>query len=252
MAIKFSVLTLFPELIENYIAYGVIGRACKAGVASVNAVNIRDFTTDRHQTVDDLPFGGGAGMVLKPEPLAQAVESLENPGRRILLAPSGRPFTQNEAIELAKEPAVTLVCGRYEGLDERFVEEFIDDVLSIGDYVLSGGELGALVVLDAVMRNVHGVLGNEDSLETESFSNGLLEHPHYTRPAVWRDKAVPDVLLSGHHGHINDWRRRTSLLRTLRTRKDLLKTAEMTAEEREWLNEMTTSRTKRSSEHERD
>jgi tRNA (guanine37-N1)-methyltransferase len=235
MAIRITVLTLFPELIENYVAYGVIGRACREGKALINTVDIRDFSADKHRTVDDLPCGGGAGMVLKPEPLALAMESVPDAGHRVLLTPSGRSFTQRDAVEWSKLDALTLVCGRYEGVDERFADEYIDDAVSIGDYVLSGGELGALVVLDAALRYVPGVLGNRESLDFESFSEGVLEHPQYTRPACWRGQDVPDVLLSGHHRRIEEWRRKTSLLRTFQNRRDLFDKADLTAEERTWL-----------------
>ena len=237
---QINVLTLFPELIENYVAYGVIGRACREGKACVETIDIRTFTDDKHRTVDDVPFGGGAGMVLKPEPLACAMDSLSMPGHRVLLAPSGRPFTQKDAVEWAKLDALTLICGRYEGVDQRFADAYVDETVSIGDYVLSGGELGALVALDASLRYVPGVLGNRESLDCESFADGLLEYPHYTRPSEWRGRSVPDVLLSGHHGRISDWRRKASLTRTLRTRPDLLKMAEITAEERCWLKNLKT------------
>ncbi len=233
MGISITVLTLFPELIENYIAFGVIGRASKNNVASVSAVDIRDFTEDKHRTVDDVPFGGGAGMVLKAEPLAKAMESVGATGHRVLLSPSGRPFTQADAIRWSSLDALTLVCGRYEGVDERFRQQYVDDVVSIGDYVLSGGELGALVVLDATLRFVPGVLGNRESLEQESFSDGLLEHPQYTRPASWRGWDVPEVLLSGHHQNIAQWRREASVNRTALHRPDLLDKAALTAAERD-------------------
>lgn len=237
-AIQITVLTLFPELIENYVAYGVIGRACRDGRALIDTVDIREFTADKHRTVDDEPFGGGAGMVLKPEPLAQAMESLPTAGHRVLLTPSGRPFTQQDAVEWSQLDALTLVCGRYEGVDERFAEHYIDDAVSIGDYVLSGGELGALVVLDAALRYVPGVLGNRDSLDCESFSDGVLEHSQYTRPATWRGHDVPEVLLSGHHRRIEEWRRKTSLERTFQNRRDLLEKADLTAQERAWVREI--------------
>lgn len=233
MSIEITVLTLFPELIENYIAYGVIGRANRNGVASVSTVDIRNFTADKHRTVDDEPFGGGAGMVLKAEPLAQAMDSLGHSGHRILLSPSGRTFTQADAVRWSKLDALTLVCGRYEGVDERFREHYVDEVISIGDYVLSGGELGAMAVLDATLRFVPGVLGNRESLEHESFVDGILEHPQYTRPAKWRGRQVPDVLLSGHHEKIAQWRREASIERTLLHRPDLLDKAALTAEERD-------------------
>ena len=233
MGISITVLTLFPELIENYIAFGVIGRASKNNVASVSAVDIRDFTEDKHRTVDDVPFGGGAGMVLKAEPLAKAMESVGATGHRVLLSPSGRPFTQADAIRWSSLDALTLVCGRYEGVDERFRQQYVDDVVSIGDYVLSGGELGALVVLDATLRFVPGVLGNRESLEQESFSDGLLEHPQYTRPASWRGWDVPEVLLSGHHQNIAQLRREASVNQTALHRPDLLDKAALTAAERD-------------------
>ena len=235
MAIRITVLTLFPELIENYVAYGVIGRACREGKALIETVDIREFTADKHRTVDDLPFGGGAGMVLKPEPLAQAMESVPTAGHRVLLTPSGRTFTQQDAVAWSQFEALTLVCGRYEGVDERFADQYIDDAVSIGDYVLSGGELGAMVVLDAALRYVPGVLGNRESLACESFSDGVLEHPQYTRPANWRGHDVPDVLLSGHHRRIEEWRRKMSLRRTFQNRRDLLDKADLTAEERAWV-----------------
>ena len=237
MGITINVLTLFPELIENYVAYGVIGRARSAGIMSIKSVNIRDFSTNKHRTVDDEPFGGGAGMVLKPEPLALAMESVETPGHRVLLSPSGRVFNQQDAVRWSTLDALTLVCGRYEGVDERFRDHHIDEVVSIGDYVLSGGELGALVVLDATLRYVPSVLGNRESLAVESFSEGLLEHPQYTRPANWRGHAVPEVLLSGHHGRIEKWRRQASLERTYQSRRDLLEKAALTATERHWVEE---------------
>lgn len=236
MSIEITVLTLFPELIENYIAYGVIGRANRNGIASVSTVDIRNFTADKHRTVDDEPFGGGAGMVLKAEPLAQAMDSLSFSGHRVLLSPSGRTFTQADAVRWSKLDALTLVCGRYEGVDERFREHYVDEVISIGDYVLSGGELGAMVVLDATLRFVPGVLGNRESLEHESFADGMLEHPQYTRPATWRGRQVPEVLLSGHHGKIAQWRRKASIERTLLHRPDLLDKAGLTAEERDRIN----------------
>ena len=239
MSISITVLTLFPELIENYIAFGVIGRANKNAVASVSAVDIRDFTEDKHRTVDDVPFGGGAGMVLKAEPLAQAMDSIRTPGHRVLLSPSGRSFTQTDAIRWSSLDALTLVCGRYEGVDERFREHYVDEVISIGDYVLSGGELGALVVLDATLRFVPGVLGKRESLAQESFSEGLLEHPQYTRPSSWRGLDVPDVLLSGHHQKIAQWRREASINRTSLHRPDLLEKAVLTAEERDRIGSVT-------------
>ncbi|MEZ4434512.1 MAG: tRNA (guanosine(37)-N1)-methyltransferase TrmD [bacterium] len=225
---RFVVLTLFPDFIRAYAADGVLGRAVEQGVVTVDAVDIREHTTDKYRSVDDVPFGGGAGMVMKPEPVARAIEAAGPVARRVLLTPSGRPFTQADAVAWSKLDSLLLLCGRYEGVDGRIEDDFVDDAVSIGDYVLSGGELGALVVLDATMRLLPGVLGNAESLDHESYTEGLLEHPHYTRPADWRGRPVPEVLLSGHHARIADWRRRASLQRTARLRPDLLKTASLT------------------------
>jgi tRNA (guanine37-N1)-methyltransferase len=232
---RFVVATLFPDLVTNYVSQGVIGRAVDAGVVGVDTVDIRDFSTDKYRTVDDVPYGGGAGMVLMPEPIAQAIESVGPVSRRILLTPSGRAFTQADAVEWSQLDSVLLVCGRYEGIDQRIRDDFVDDAISIGDYVLSGGELGALVVLDATLRLVPGVLGNAASARHESYAEDLLEHPHYTRPAEWRGRAVPEVLLSGHHARIAEWRRRSSLERTAAIRPDLITRASLTSAEREIL-----------------
>ena len=219
---RISVATLFPDLITRYMGEGVVGRALDRGLFSLDVVDFRDFTEDRYRTVDDVPFGGGAGMVLKPEPVARAIESVGPVERRILLSPSGRPFRQADAMAWSQLSSVLLVCGRYEGIDHRIRAHFIDETVSIGDYVLSGGELGALVVLDATLRQVPGVLGNAESVRHESFSGDVLEHPHYTRPAQWRGWSVPDVLLSGHHARIDGWRRQRSVERTAELRPDLL------------------------------
>jgi tRNA (guanine37-N1)-methyltransferase len=232
---RFVVATLFPDLVTNYVSQGVIGRAVDAGVVGVDTVDIRDFSTDKYRTVDDVPYGGGAGMVLMPEPIAQAIESVGPVSRRILLTPSGRAFTQADAVEWSQLDSVLLVCGRYEGIDQRIRDDFVDDAISIGDYVLSGGELGALVVLDATLRLVPGVLGNAASARYEFYAEDLLEHPHYTRPAEWRGRAVPEVLLSGHHARIAEWRRRSSLERTAAIRPDLITRASLTSAEREIL-----------------
>lgn len=243
-ALSFTVLTIFPEMISGYVREGVIGRAIRAGLLDVKTIDIRDFTFDRHRTVDDVPFGGGAGMVMKPEPIALAFDSMEPVERRILLAPHGRPFRQQDAEELSHLSKVALLCGRYEGIDERVIGRYIDDVISIGDYVLSGGELAALCVLDATSRLVPGVLGNAESPVDESFgSAGLLEYPQYTRPAEWRGEGIPEILLSGHHAHIKAWRRRQSLCRTVEFRPDLLESAELTAEEQRYVLELKSGET---------
>jgi tRNA (guanine37-N1)-methyltransferase len=217
---KFTVVTILPELIEPALAAGVVGRAREAGVITVDTVNPRDFTSDRHRTVDDNPYGGGPGMVMKPEPLLAAIAKAGE-GRRILLSPGGAPLTQARVRELAQLPHLVLVCGRYEGIDERVVELGIDEELSIGDYVLSGGELGALVVIDAVSRLVPGVLGEPASADDESFSAGLLEYPQYTRPPVLDGRAVPEILTSGNHAAIAAWRREQAMRRTAARRADL-------------------------------
>ncbi|MBU0554079.1 tRNA (guanosine(37)-N1)-methyltransferase TrmD [Myxococcota bacterium] len=230
---RFDVLTIFPEIIDAYSAVGIIGRAQARHQLRVETVNIRDYATDRYRSVDDEPFGGGAGMVMTPEPIARAFDAAPPASRRVLLAPYGRPFQQRDALALARLERVQLLCGRYEGIDERVVERYIDDVISLGDFVLTGGELAALVVIDATARLLPGVLGNAQSAEEESFSDqGLLEHPHYTRPAEWRGVPIPEVLLSGHHARITAWRRAASIDRTLKHRPELLNSANLTAEER--------------------
>ncbi|MGN6109471.1 MAG: tRNA (guanosine(37)-N1)-methyltransferase TrmD [Kofleriaceae bacterium] len=217
---KFSVVTILPELIEPALTAGVVGRAREAGTISVAAINPRDFTSDRHRTVDDTPYGGGPGMVMKPEPLLAAIDRA-GPGHRILLTPTGAPLTQARVKQLAALEHLVLVCGRYEGVDERVIEEAIDEQISIGDYVLSGGELGALVVIDAVARLVPGVLGDASSAEDESHSAGLLEYPQYTRPLRHGEREVPAILTSGNHAAIAAWRKQQAMERTARRRPDL-------------------------------
>jgi tRNA (guanine37-N1)-methyltransferase len=219
---RFTVLTLFPEIVHGYIGSGVVGRAIRKGLLQVDTLDIRDFTTDKHRSADDVPFGGGAGMVLKPEPVARAIEAAGPASRRVLLSASARPFKQADAEAWAGMDHLVLLCGRYEGVDARVTDRYMDDSVAIGDYVLSGGELGALVVMDATARLVPGVLGNAASAVDESYSSGLLEHPHFTRPAVWRGESVPEVLLSGHHARIATWRHQASLQRTRALRPDLL------------------------------
>jgi len=232
---KFDIITIFPAMVEAALGEGVVGRARARGVLDIGVHNLRRFTTDRHQVVDDVPFGGGPGMVLKPEPLVAAIEGLRAergvPGAVVLTSPAGRPFTQAEARRLAGLGHVVLICGRYEGIDERVREMLVTDEISIGDYVLSGGELPALVMVDAVARLVPGVVGDEQSVAEDSFSRGLLDYPHYTRPAEFRGRKVPDVLLSGHHGEIRRWRMRQSLERTLERRPELVVEATLDQEE---------------------
>ena len=226
---RIDVLTLFPETFEGPLRASILGRALREGVAEVRLHNIRDYATDRHQVVDDYAYGGGPGMVMKPEPLADSIEAVralqEPPGRVVLLTPQGRLFDQSVVDELSAEPRLILVCGHYEGVDERVRQHLVDDEVSIGDYVLSGGEIAALVVIDAVVRRQPGTLGSADSLLEESHSDGLLEYPQYTRPAEFRGWQVPDILLSGNHGEIARWRRRQRILRTAKRRPDLLEAA---------------------------
>lgn len=218
-----DVLTLFPEMFHGPFQHSIVGRAIERGLLRVQLTNIREFGLGRHRVVDDAPYGGGPGMVMRPEPLFAAVESVRRKESRvILLSPAGRTFTQSWAAELAKELHLVLVCGHYEGVDERVREHLITDELSIGDYVLTGGELPAMVAVDAVARLLPGVLGGELSADEESFTTGLLEYPHYTRPPEFRGSGVPDVLLSGHHAEIARWRERQALLRTVQRRPELL------------------------------
>jgi tRNA (guanine37-N1)-methyltransferase len=232
---KFDIITIFPEFFREMFDYGIVRRARAAGLVETSAHDLRRWTRDKHRQVDDRPFGGGDGMILKPEPIFEAVEELTNCEagsgnypqgvRVILLSPQGRSFTQAVAEELAACEQVVLICGRYEGVDERVVETLVTDEISIGDYVLSGGEAAALVVVDAVVRLVPGALGNETSAVHESFSQGLLDYPHYTRPVDFRGMEVPEILLSGHHAEIARWRARRALEKTKRNRPDLLERA---------------------------
>ncbi len=224
---RVQVVTLFPELIAQAASHSILGRAQAAGHLSVETINPRDFTTNNYRTVDDYPFGGGAGMLMKPEPLALAIESAWGSGENkesvetLFLTPDGEVFTQNLARELSQKPRLVLVCGHYEGIDERVRTGWITREVSVGDYVLTGGELAALVVLDATARLLPGVLGNQHSAGEESFEGGVLEYPHYTRPAEFRGERVPDILLSGHHAEIEKWRRQQALVRTRVRRPDL-------------------------------
>jgi len=220
---KIDVLTLFPGMFAGPLDESIIKRARQAGLLELSIYNLRDYAHDRHKTVDDRPFGGGPGMLLKPEPIFEAVEAIARPETRvILLSPSGRPFSQRVARELAKVPDMLLISGHYEGFDERIREQLADDELSIGDYVLTNGALPAMVMIDAVTRLLPGVLGDDDSATEESFSNGLLEYPQYTRPAEFRGMKVPEVLLSGNHAEIAKWRAEIARQRTKERRPDLL------------------------------
>ncbi len=219
---RVDVITIFPDVIEAYAGASILGRARSAGLLDVRVHDLRSVTTDPHRSVDDAPFGGGAGMVLKPEPVFATVEAVDPPRPLLYLSPAGRRLDQAYCRELAQLDGFTLLCGRYEGVDERVRSELIDGEVSIGDYVLAGGELGALVVLESVARLVPGVLGNEESAGDESFSDGLLEYPHYTRPAEFRGMTVPEVLRSGDHARVDRWRRAQALARTVARRPDLI------------------------------
>ena len=237
---KIDILTLFPEMLKPMLSESILGRAIAAGLLQVRLTDIREFTADRHRRVDDYPFGGGAGMVMAAQPIADAIAARdpEHRARRIYLSPRGRKLDQRIVEELAREPQLLLLCGHYEGVDQRALDLCIDEELSIGDYVLTGGELGALVVVDAVARLVPGVLGSAESGEDESFTTGLLEYPQYTRPAEFRGLRVPEVLLGGNHADIAAWRRERSLELTCERRPDLLQTAPLTESDRDLLDRM--------------
>lgn len=236
---NYHVLTLFPEMILQGLNTSIIGRAIEKGILSLEAVNIRDYAGNRYGKVDDYPYGGGAGMVMQAEPVYAAVKDLEermgHKPRVIYLTPQGSVFRQEMAVDFAKEEDLVFLCGHYEGIDERVLEEVVTDYVSIGDYVLTGGELPAMVMIDAISRMVPGVLSNGESGTIESFHDNLLEYPQYSRPEVWRDKAVPPVLLSGHHANVEKWRREESIRRTLKRRPDLLEDANLTEKEKQFL-----------------
>ena len=232
---NYHVLTLFPEMIENGMNTSITGRAITKGLLSLEAINIRDFAFNKHQKVDDYPYGGGAGMLMQAEPVYLSYESIaERIGRKprvIFLTPQGKTFNLDMAKEFALEEDLVFLCGHYEGIDERVLEEIVTDYVSIGDYVLTGGELPAMVMMDSISRMVPGVLNNQESGETESFSGNLLEYPQYSRPEEWHGKKVPEVLLSGHHANVDKWRREQSIIRTAKWRPDLLPKADLTNKE---------------------
>ncbi len=239
---NYYVLTLFPEMIEQGLRTSIIGRALEKGILHLETVNIRDFANNKYGKVDDYPYGGGAGMVMQAAPVYDAWESvaqkLGKKPRTIYLTPQGGVFSQSMAVDFAKEEDLVFLCGHYEGIDERVLEEIVTDFVSIGDYVLTGGELPSMVMIDAISRMVPGVLTNETSGIIESFHENLLEYPQYSRPEVWKEKAVPPVLLSGHHGNVDKWRREQSILRTAKYRPDLLEKAVLTEKEKKWLREL--------------
>ena len=233
---QFYIMTLFPEMVMQGLDTSIIGRAMNKGLLSIEAVNIRDYAFNKHNSVDDYPYGGGAGMLMQAEPVYQCYQAVEEKigkkPRVIYLSPQGKTFNQNMAEDFANEEELVFLCGHYEGIDERVLEEIVTDYVSIGDYVLTGGELPAMIMVDAISRLVPGVLHNDVSAEFESFQDNLLEYPQYSRPEVWHDKRVPEVLMSGHHANIEKWRREQSVIRTAKNRPDLLEKAELTEAER--------------------
>lgn len=235
---RIDVLTLFPEMFSGVLGSSILKKAAEKNAVTYHLTNFRDFSDDKHKTVDDYPYGGGAGMVLKPQPIFDAVECVKkkHSSRVILLCPQGETFTQKKAEQLSKEEQIIFICGHYEGYDER-IRSIVTDEISIGDYILTGGELAAMVVIDSIVRLLPGVLGNEKSPVLDSYSTGLLEHPHYTRPAEFRGMKVPDVLLSGNHKKIEEWRIKQSLKRTKNRRSDLLDSYPLTEEQKKWLDE---------------
>ena len=239
---RFHVMTLFPDMVSGGLRTSITGRAIENHIFELNIVNIRDYSKDKHKHVDDYPYGGGAGMVMQPGPVYDCyqdiVKDMGKKPRVIYMTPQGKVFSQSIAEELSKEEELIFLCGHYEGIDERVLEEIVTDELSIGDYVLTGGELPAMVMIDSISRLIPGVLNNDDSAEYESFQDGLLEYPQYTRPETFMDKKVPSVLLSGHHGNIEKWRREQSLKRTLLRRPELLETAELTDNDKKTLKKL--------------
>jgi tRNA (guanine37-N1)-methyltransferase len=240
---KIDILTLFPEMFDSFKAFSILGRAVEKNILEIEAFNIRDFAANKHKQADDYPYGGGAGMVMLPQPLSDALNHVlsrypEDKPKVIYLSPQGRVLTQALARELSAEPALILLCGHYEGIDQRVIDKYIDMEVSIGDYVLTGGELPAMVLVDCVTRLIPGVLGSSESILEESHSAGLLEYPQYTRPAVYEGDSVPEVLLSGNHKEINKWRRQQSLKNTLLKRPDLLSRGELSKEDLKLLREL--------------
>lgn len=236
---NYHVMTLFPDMVSQGLNTSIIGRAIEKDILHLNVVNIRDYATNKHKHVDDYPYGGGAGMVMQPQPVYDCymdiVKDMKKKPRVIYMTPQGRVFSQDIAQELSMEEDLIFLCGHYEGIDERVLAEIVTDNLSIGDYVLTGGELPAMVMIDSISRLVPGVLNNDDSAEYESFQDGLLEYPQYTRPEVYHDQPVPPVLLSGHHANIETWRRQQSLLRTYQRRPELLEGAELSKKDKQFL-----------------
>ncbi len=242
MCTRFDIVTIFPSIIHAYLGESILKRAVQKKLLDVKVYDLRDYTTDRHRTVDDSPYGGGSGMVMKIEPMFNAINAIgsdREERRKILLSPQGRTYNQAFAEELSQEKRrLLLICGRYEGIDERVKETLIDEEISIGDYIMTGGELASLVIIDSIVRLCPGVLGDDESAKEESFSWGILDYPHFTRPPEFMGHGVPDILLSGNHAKIAEWKRREALKRTLEKRPDLLKTAALSAEDKRMLQEL--------------
>lgn len=233
---KFNILTLFPEMFDS-LNYSILGRAIDKNIININTINIRDFSEDKHKKVDDTPYGGGAGMVIRADVVYNAYCSIKAPGKVIYMSPRGKRLSNSIIKDVVKEKNITILCGHYEGIDERVIEEIVDEEISIGDYVLTGGELPAMVFIDAISRYIDGVI-NKQSVEEESFSNGLLEYPQYTRPEIFLNKKVPEVLLSGHHRNIEDWRRKESLKITFLNRPDLIQNLVLSDDDTKYLEDL--------------
>lgn len=236
---KINIMTLFPEMCENVLSESIIGRAREKGYVEINCINIRDYTLDKHRRVDDAPYGGGMGMLMQTQPIADCYKAIceksENKNHLIYMSPCGEVLTQKKVKELATMDEITILCGHYEGIDQRVIDTLVDEQISIGDYVLTGGELPALVLADSISRMLEGVLPNDEAKELESHYNGLLEYPQYTRPYEWNGLKVPDVLISGHHGNVDKWRREQSLIMTAKHRPDMLEKADITEKEKTFL-----------------
>ncbi len=236
---KINIMTLFPEMCEAVLSESIIGRAREKGLVEINCINIRDYTVDKHRRVDDAPYGGGMGMLMQIQPIVDCYKDIceksENQNHLIYMSPCGKTLTQSRVKELAEYDEITILCGHYEGVDQRIIDTIVDEQISIGDYVLTGGELPAMVLADSISRMLEGVLPNDEAKEMESHYNGLLEYPQYTRPYEWNGMKVPDVLISGHHGNIEKWKREQSLLMTAKYRPDMLENAELTEKDKEFL-----------------
>jgi len=236
---KIDILTLFPEMFLNFLETSIVGRAVNKNIVQINCINIRDFSKDKHKRVDDYPFGGGPGMVMRPEPVYDAINSVKDRDSKVIyLSPKGKTYNQEIAISLSKEKHIILLCGHYEGIDNRIIDNYIDEEISIGDYILTGGEIPAMVVVDSVIRLLPGVLSNQESYIDDSYYNGLLEYPHYTRPKIFNGIEVPEVLLSGNHEKINQWRKYESLKITYERRPDLIEKLHLNNDEKEMLKDI--------------